>query len=305
MTQAIQNLANGAPLIADKLTTVRVYARSDTGRYTVRARLKDSQTGNTYVAGPIPVFWDAHPVSEEDRRKISRSFTFWLPGYWSAGSVTLDAEVNIDRNPSEVDYTNNKMSVTVQFESMPPLKLRLIPVSYDGTVATGAAMLYSLRYLKDTYPISRVIASFGEPLPLVGSSGLGFVDTLNDLGIRRYLSDDSSNVIWIGYMPAKVPSALSGLANRESQSVLTKVGSESTMAHEIGHVLGRGHVNCGGPWFPDHAYPYPTDKLSFAFEDDYWGFRPRKRNHLAVKDPARNKDFMSYCYPRWVSDYTY
>jgi hypothetical protein len=71
-------------------------------------------------------------------------------------------------------------------------------------------------------------------------------------------------------------------------------------AHELAHTLGRMHAPCSnvgqGPGGVDPAYPH--DKAGIGG----FGYDVIKRQ---LKDPARYKDFMSYCSPYWVSDYTY
>lgn len=69
-----------------------------------------------------------------------------------------------------------------------------------------------------------------------------------------------------------------------------------TMAHELGHNIGRSHAPCGGPAGPDPNYPYPNAIIgAYGYEVD--------RGEL--KEPTVYKDLMSYCEPAWISDYTY
>ena len=74
--------------------------------------------------------------------------------------------------------------------------------------------------------------------------------------------------------------------------------------HEIGHNLGRNHVDCGKPASPDTKYPHPNQQISDELTGPaaYYGF-----NIVTKKDiyPPTYKDYMSYCHPEWVSPYTY
>ncbi|GAB4217042.1 MAG: hypothetical protein OHK0013_44210 [Sandaracinaceae bacterium] len=67
-----------------------------------------------------------------------------------------------------------------------------------------------------------------------------------------------------------------------------------TLAHELGHEHGRYHAPCGTSG--DRDYPYAGGGLGV------WGFDPRARAFL---DPSRTSDFMGYCDPQWISDYTW
>jgi hypothetical protein len=70
----------------------------------------------------------------------------------------------------------------------------------------------------------------------------------------------------------------------------------STLAHEIGHNLGRQHAPCGGGANLDPEYRHPNGKLGAAGYDVATG---------TPLDPNVWSDIMSYCPPRWVSDYTF
>ena len=70
-----------------------------------------------------------------------------------------------------------------------------------------------------------------------------------------------------------------------------------TLAHELGHMHGRGHAPCGVSWWSrDRSYPYGGGLVGVrgwdARGDRIWG-----------ADEAT--DFMGYCGNQWVSDYTY
>ncbi|CAN5499555.1 hypothetical protein BH10CHL1_BH10CHL1_12990 [soil metagenome] len=73
-----------------------------------------------------------------------------------------------------------------------------------------------------------------------------------------------------------------------------------TLAHELGHNLGRAHVDCGDPDDVDTSYPYPTTQIDNVGAANHYGFDIKTRKPIK---PDGAKDFMSYCKPAWVSDY--
>lgn len=67
-----------------------------------------------------------------------------------------------------------------------------------------------------------------------------------------------------------------------------------TLTHELGHMHGRAHAPCGASG--DSNYPYSNALIGT------WGYDATTGT---LVDPSATKDFMSYCDPTWVSDYTW
>jgi hypothetical protein len=83
----------------------------------------------------------------------------------------------------------------------------------------------------------------------------------------------------------------------------------ATAAHELGHNLGRYHVDCPPGRVPlTRPYPYPKCQLSPGGRTDYYGFDTDRRN-VNVRNPRTHGDIMSYSdnigIPQWISDFTY
>ncbi len=68
-----------------------------------------------------------------------------------------------------------------------------------------------------------------------------------------------------------------------------------TLAHELGHMHGRGHAPCDVSG-SDSSYPYSGGSIGV------WGYDPRIGT---LHDPAVYSDLMGYCDDRWVSDYNF
>lgn len=73
-------------------------------------------------------------------------------------------------------------------------------------------------------------------------------------------------------------------------------GAPDTMAHELGHALGREHAPCDVAKPDSGPFPYLGGKIGV------WGFDAPKHRLL---DPQLYGDVMGYCVPSWISDYTY
>ncbi len=74
----------------------------------------------------------------------------------------------------------------------------------------------------------------------------------------------------------------------------TGEASAGTLVHELGHVYGRPHAPCGVEGDPE--FPYRGGLIGS------WGYD--LLNHEII-DPMSHHDFMGYCAPVWVSDYTF
>jgi hypothetical protein len=69
-----------------------------------------------------------------------------------------------------------------------------------------------------------------------------------------------------------------------------------TFVHEIGHNQGRPHTPGCEAAYPDYSYPDPEGKTQT------WGYAVMTNE---LKHPNLNYDYMSYCDPQWVSEWTW
>jgi len=142
ITQAIQNLANDAPLTANKPTFVRVYPQAaNITAFPVAARLHGSRGGVALPGSPLApingsLFVDTAAAPRAD---LNRSFNFWLPESWRTGTVRLEAVIDPFNAWPENNEGNNTLSVTRAFTAQEPICVVTRPVRTNGSNFTTAS----------------------------------------------------------------------------------------------------------------------------------------------------------------------
>jgi hypothetical protein len=207
------------------------------------------------------------------------------------------------------------------------LKVVLVPMRYKGDGSdrlpnTSAPVLQRLReHMRDLYPIPDVEVTVREPVDLTSSplaNGQGWGRALSQLLELRRSDRALPEIYYYGlFQPAAsfarfctggcITGLSTGSQDANDATVRGSIGVgfesdgtysvESTFVHELGHAHGRDHSPCGlGGQPADGNYPHRSASIGV------WGYSASQKTLL---DPGRAKDFMSYCGPTWVSDYTY
>ena len=212
-----------------------------------------------------------------------------------------------------------------------PLEVVVVPVHVQGADEeqyepdVSAPQLERMRdAMHALYPISSVQVRLRET-PLIWSqpiraNGQGWDELLYAILQEREADAAPPNVYYYGlFAPARTLNAfcnsgswgcvlgLSELsrnaldAGRRGSIGLGFSGFDAaeTFVHEVGHAHGRYHAPCGGAGGPDRKYPYLEGDIGVA------GWDIRTGNFLLSKGRNSAKDFMGYCAPIWVSDYTW
>jgi hypothetical protein len=272
------------------------------------------------------------------------TFTFWLPREWRSGTVTVRAEINPDDTIAESSTANNSISRTVSFTPKSPVCVVMIPVSTHGSTfrTTSDGFSEIIFRMESLWPVYDVIVAHedmvAQELEGVFSYGPyelpddenGLIETLLS---RDFFSDNpdecealEAETHYIGMVSEDTDTGNAlGLGNYEWNVAWVKMEVDpalsnnvgfytprggSTLAHEMAHNYSGTfdrtfwHVDCP-PGVPDDVsfnYPYPTDQIGAVDPAGYYGFDPITRQIIA---PDAAADFMSYCGPQWVSDYTW
>jgi len=322
VSQAIQTLNNSVPLVANRPTIARVYINVQNGTNSipnVTARLRASRNGVELSGSPLTPFNPNGIMSAPmsiNRENWLHTLNFQLPSSWtSAGQILLWAEVNPNRTVTEGNYNDNRsQNYTLTFGDIPPLEIVLIPVAYQRN---GQGPVYrpslnggnnmGLGMLQRILPVSQVKYTVHSEYSFKGDmkTNDGWSQLLREIAnLRsRERASSSNNSFgqpkYYGVLPME-SSLWGGLGYIGGPSSIGLVNQDDVAAHEIGHNIGLPHVNsasCGqNPIGTDPNYPYSGGSIGQVGIDVY---------NYSLIPATTNKDLMSYCWPKWISDYNY
>jgi len=202
------------------------------------------------------------------------------------------------------------------------LRVKFVPVTMDDEGTARAPDLADVSYYRDVlykmYPVANVELTVRDPFvwtQAVEPDGEGWDELLTGIMQLRRADQSPQNVYYVGVFTPKKSvdefcsrgSCVLGIAPQaDERQVNLRValvlgyqsrGSGGTLAQELAHAMGRAHAPCGRPDNIDADYPYPGGRIGA------WGYDLLEKKWLDPED--RSRDFMSYCNPVWVSDYTF
>ncbi len=147
VTQGIQNLNNDVPLVADKPTFVRLYARKLSGpnTYSVAAVLYGTRNNGTALPGsPLRPINGGQDVTADNatpnRAATQGSWLFQLPESWAGlGTIKLRALIDPDQVWNDPDQGNNSLADrSFSFSGRAPICLVTIPVRTHAPAAANS-----------------------------------------------------------------------------------------------------------------------------------------------------------------------
>jgi hypothetical protein len=317
VTQSIQTGSNSVPLVANRETVVRVFAKTGESAPTqgIEVSLSAKQNGHSLPGSPL--LSGVREVSPNPSRStLSSTYNFTIPKSWTNGQVTFEAKVDSGQAIIETDESNNTASAALDFVSMPGLDLKIVPINYFHD--RGSSFEYYPAGTSDhisadvlqIYPLHDVDVSFHSPINYIGDlrERDEWSELLNYITTLKISEGAPDSQVWYASIPVEDEygntwhyggiAGMGWIGYRVSigldESILYEIDGGNIAAHEIGHNFGREHSPCGVSE-ADPDYPY-ADGIIGQFGMDV-------KQLLVIQDTT--KDIMSYCSPNWISDYTY
>lgn len=307
ITQSVQTMNGGVPLVADRDGVLRVFAlanATNTVRPSVRARL--FQNGTLVSTLSIVASFTAVPTAVNDG-SITASWNIVVPGALLQPGVTVLADVDPDNTVAEDLETDNLFPVSgtpraLDVRLVPALAVRCVPVQQGngllGNVSDANADAFLTR-TRDLHPLNAVSFTTRAPYTTtlnMSSDGANWSPLLSEL--RALRTADGAPQHYDGEATVSYTSGVAGiwyLSAPVSMGWDYLPSASDVMAHELGHNWGRQHAPCVGVGGPDANYPYAGGAIGV------FGFNVRLNQLLS----SSTADLMGYCSPTWIGDYTY
>lgn len=202
----------------------------------------------------------------------------------------------------------------------------------EAALGGGSAVSRSvLRYARTVLPVADLQVALREPYHTwADTAEAGIFGLIREIELLRTMEAEDPREHYSGVFGVPEPFSrhpdaywIDGLGMLGGRTSLTgshgadrllqrKGRLRLVFAHELGHNLGRRHTPCDDPVTDpgevDSGYPWPDGQVGvwghdFGDDDGTGGGGGVGFGHLF--NPEGYRDLMSYCYPQWISDYSF
>ena len=307
ISQATQTYEGTVPLVASRDGVLRVFGLAkDPNLFVTPVEVRFYHDGGLVHSERLVGPGDGVPVHASEA-VFASSWNMRVPASLIRPGLRVVAEIDPDSVIAESNEQDNVLGRseaggTLDVRTPEIFEARLIPIHIPAENATGAVsdataddyMVDAMKML----PIPGYDVDVRAPFTTSATGITESQDWSNMLlEIRQLQVAEASTRYYYGVVPNTGSPAWCGLGYLGWPAAIgLDACGAGTAAHEWGHNFDRAHTPCGGPANPDPSYPY-VDATLGTYGIDV--------ETLQVFSPNTHRDFMSYCSPEWVSDYTY
>ena len=300
LTQATQSITFPVPLVAGEDALLRVFVlageEAEADMPPVRATFYNNGAEVHSVETRAQV---SRIPSLLDEGSLASSANAVVPGSIIAPGLELVVDIDPDETLGPLPGVQSRIPeagrMAIEVLDVPPLNLTIIPLVWseepDLTVVTETEGLTPeddlFRLTRDLLPVRDFHLRRLEPVYTSENPVFGSTEAFEV--VRAIQKTDGRGGHYMGIL-----SGGGGAAVVTTALTISHLEA-SIVAHELGHNMSLTHAPCGDPELLDFFYPYPDGNIGA------WGYDFLNGELVSPDTP----DLMSYCYPRWISDYNF
>ena len=334
LVQATQNRRGAVPLVAGRQALLRVFGTSDLpSSYQPRPVAKFYLGGEeAHVVRMTPL--EFLPMEVEEGR-LDRSYNATVPGSVVQPGLEIVVELDPEGIVSQASGSTSRFEADVQVSMLPPMEMTLVPVHFasdsnktHNSEVTEFAQEVATRdetgfmwYVRNILPIGDLRVRVREPyVTQSDEADDGAIALLDEIAMLRFLEAKGTQEYYHGlWARPRVVSdyttwQASGFGMLPGYSAISEVFlsdqdvllGRGVFAHELGHNLSLLHAPCGNPDGADPDFPYSEGAVGtfgYGYERSS-DLGPTRGPHGSIS-PRWFRDLMSYCDPKWTSDYSF
>lgn len=320
LNQGNQTLEGTVPVVAGRPGLLRAFLRAGEhapGGVQVRFRIRQ---GETILLDSSVQRGDGGgiPSLAPDPDILDRSWNLPVPGSVVVPGAELQVRVEFEGTPggapgAVLSWPASGGWAPLNPRIVPPFRATFIPIhatwfGLTGRITPENGPDYWTETL-DAFPVTAYDFQVRtEPLVYDGSfanGSSGWSGALQDIRDLRLL-EGAFDRYYHGILQRPGGAGIAGIAyvatNPTGISNLAAVSFDAfplappVIAHEFGHNFGRPHSPCGNVTGVDPDYPHAGGRIGGTGWAAFSG---------GLRPTSDFRDVMSYCFPLWVSDYTF